>query len=71
VGSDDEFVGEVAIAFVKCNVVVENTVLIKHCERLLINYKVPRTNVQLEELPLTAARQVDRNALQERAKMKL
>lgn len=68
VGRKDERAGEAPIAFVKTSEVIGETQLLAHCERLLTDYKVPKAIVVLDNIPLTAARKIDRNVLRMKAR---
>lgn len=68
VGREDKRAGEVPVAFVKTSDAIEANELLAHCERLLTDYKVPKTVVLLEEIPLTPARKIDRTALRMQAR---
>jgi len=62
VGVPDERLGEVGRAFVipRAGVQVDEASIIAWCREHMANYKVPRTVVLVDELPLTASGKVQR-----------
>ena len=62
VGVPDERLGEVGRAYVipRAGVEVDETSIIAWCREHMANYKVPRTVVLVDELPLTASGKVQR-----------
>ena len=62
VGKQDEYRGEVPIAFVVCNGTgdVDDQILMEYCKMKLARYKVPDEFRIVEELPKTAVGKVDK-----------
>ena len=65
IGMPDERMGEVACAFVICapGADLDADAIITYCRESMANYKVPRSVVFLDELPMNAGGKVDKAAL--------
>ncbi|MFC1842715.1 class I adenylate-forming enzyme family protein [Candidatus Dependentiae bacterium] len=65
IGKDENFHGQVPIAFVKLRVDCKDieSKLRKLCKKELAAYKVPRKFLVIKEMPLTATGKVDKNSL--------
>ncbi len=66
VGKQDARSGETPVAFITLKTDIDISIITKYCEDTMLPYKIPSEFIILENLPLTPAKKVDREALKNR-----